>query len=118
MGGPACAVYGRGAIDEPLLQSIDRVLDEVASDLRRTRKGRVWDAHIEGLWVHVQAKPSSDWLWDCEDDLLAWGETDETLPTRVVLDVGVNDPAARGVLRNVARRLSAVLGGPFTEPDK
>ncbi len=96
MAGPSCEVLIESDTG-PVLDEIDSILSALAEEVRRTRKGRVWDVWVGGRPVHVMVTGS---------------------PPSVELSAGCNDPEDYVVLERLTGALLERLGGLASPPLK
>jgi len=110
------AVFSRTPLKESELAKIDRILTEGATQLGRTRRGRVWEYTGGGVHLDVRIEDVEKVLWDCEDDLLALGLLPESGNYRVAFTAGYcNDEADREIGRlcgAVAEAIGGTIDGP------
>lgn len=97
MSGPGCEVKLPSVPDGGALDAIDAFLASVCEDIKRTRKGRVWDVWIDGRPVHVAVVDSRG---------------------AIEISAGCNAAEDYAILRRLARGLAEILGGRATEPLK
>ena len=114
--GPTCAIYLLEPMDDQRLQALDRKLSELADDVARTRRGRVFDLTIDRGVFHLAVQATADVLYDCEDELLSFGLLPEDAPARIVISAPLNAPASHAILRSLSSAIVALLGGRATEP--
>lgn len=95
--GPSCEVILETPLDGEALRALDVFLTGAAERIVRTRKGRVWEACIEGRWVHVAVSGS--------------------LP-EIVLWAGFKSPEDYEVLRWLGSAIAEMFGGLASEPVK
>jgi hypothetical protein len=100
------------------LVEIDELLERNSSSIVRTRKGMKWELTIDGRPIDVLVQPTAKVLYDCEDDLAAFGLSPSDAPYCVLLSAGLNSVVDYAVLSRLAARISELVGGPFGEPSK
>jgi hypothetical protein len=116
--GPTCAVYATGELTDDRLVEIDELLERNSSSNIRTRKGINWELTIDGRPVDVVVQQTAAVLYDCKDDLAAFGLSTSDAPYCVLLSAGLNGAVDYAILSRLAARISELVGGPFTEPSK
>ena len=94
--GPSCVVSIKSD-DGPTLDLIDAVLAAAADEIKRTRKGRVWDVWIKGRPIHVSVADN---------------------PPILSLDAGCNGREDYDAPRQISQALASALGGLAPEPSK
>jgi len=80
--------------DEPTLKAIDSLLEFSAEEIKRTRKGRVWEIRVRGRHVHVD-------VHECIVGLCAGGKNNEDYE----------------VLSELSHQIVATVGGIASEPE-
>jgi hypothetical protein len=97
MGGPACEVLFDRPATNDALRAVDSFLASHASEIQRTRKGKVWQLWLDGRPIHVAVLDS--------------------LPG-IELSAGSNSTEDYEILRRLATGLAELLGGVASEPTK
>lgn len=118
--GPSIAVFGRIAFVETVLHEIDYVFTTAASEIRRTRKGRVWDVWILERLIYVSVETRRDAIEneDWHDEMLALDLMPEVVTVIVSLSAGCNDPVDYELLRALGLSIASVVNGVVSEPSK
>lgn len=100
--GPVCFVVLTLEINSETLEVIDSYLDRAAKSIVRTRKGRTWEAQIDGRMIDISTYPEPEML----------------LNNEITLGAVCNSQEDYIVLRKVGTELASLLGGMVTEPTK
>src|SRR5262245_11000067 len=111
MSGVVTAVYGRRALNNAILDTIDEVLAGSSDSLQQTRNGGVWDCIIGDRVIHVAVEETLNVLWDCEDDLLRLGLLPDEVPFRVVIAAPCHAAEDHAIIASLARQISKSVNG-------
>jgi hypothetical protein len=110
------SIFGDGAFEEADLVAIDLILTERATDLKRTRKGRVWYYRRGDVYLDVRVEKVADVLFDCEDDLVDLELLPKPEQERLLISAPRCGDAEDAEIAELLRRIANEVGGRSIGP--
>lgn len=105
------AVFRQAPLKETDLVEIDSALAAQASNLVRTRKGRVWEFINGNVVLDVRVEDVQSVLWDCESDLHSLGLFPDPGCFRVSITAGYRSDEIDREIDQLCKSIAAVIGG-------